>query len=443
VPTYPPGTVCCFAHGRIHLSSDALGHRYFYSSDILLPSDESSVLKWWENSYLNSGGGLGLPDDLGEIRGMAALQNSGDTASGIGPLVVLAQEGGAAFSVHLPREGVFDVGTGSSGAIPGTAKLLSPGWKDRQIGQILFYGGGTESPWSLARVNGDLLYRSQDGLRTVKVTATAAANTIVSNAAISSEVEPFMAFDRGASALDRISAASCSNRVLTTAARHGDAGHRGLVSLDLCVLTSLGETGMRAYDGMWTGVDAAKLLSIGSEFVVVAADGLMYRMVDSQWDVVDGVRRNVECQWMTRQLDFKAPAAKKRLEFVELWLRDLSGDVSIAVYYRPDNYAWWTKMDGSFSFSLPDALPPQERRRLRFKVASTNLPTYDGSIVSQGESFQFLVVWTGVATVQRLMALAHVETETPPRSSESCDFSELEASEGQIEQNDFSYPGGG
>lgn len=447
--SYPHGTVSCFAHGRIHISADEMGNKYFYSSDIMLAKDQSSVLKWWENMYLNGGGGLGMPDELGEIRGMAVMQNSQDTASGIGPLIVLAQDGAAAFSVNLPREGTFDLSTSSTnGSIATTAKMLTPGWKDRQIAQVLFYGGGTESPWSLARINGDLLYRSQDGIRTIKNVMSASGGSVVANAPMSAEVRPFIDLDSGASELDRVSAAATDNRILMTAGRNGAAGHSGLISLDVSVLSTLdctvdtkSDTKFIGYDGLWTGIDAAKVLTLDGAFVAIATDGRMYRLTKDPWDEIDGVRREIECQWMTRQFNFDKPGMLKRFKYAELWLTNMLGDVSVELYFRPDNFAWWTKLSGDAVWYCPMDLPVQERRRVRFKLDSNPAINYDGKPIASGESFQLLAVWTGQVTVQRLILVADTETESPPLSTTSCDFASIELGDGQILQNDFSYPG--
>lgn len=449
VPSYPHGTVSCFAHGRIHLSADELGNKYFYSSDLMLSRDQSSVLKWWENSYLNGGGGFGMPDELGEIRGMAVMQNSQDTASGIGPLIVLAQDGAAAFSIHLPREGTFDMATSSTnGTVSTQAKLLTPGWKDKQIAQVLFYGGGTESPWSLTRVNGDLVYRSQDGLRTVRNAISSSGGSLVANAAMSSEVNPFINFDSGADKLDQISAAATDNRVLMTAKRGDNGGHRGLISLDVCVLSTLdrtaddsNDTKFIGYDGLWTGIDVAKVLTLDGEFVAVATDGRMHRLTSNPWDEIDGVRRDIECQWITRQFNFEKPGMLKRFDYAELWLTNMLGDLSVEVYMRPDNFSWWTKLTGDAVWYCPMDLPAQERRRVRFTLGSTLATNYDGKQLSCGESFQLLVIWTGQATVQRTIIAANPESESPPLSTASCDFASIEIGEGQLLQNDFSYPG--
>jgi hypothetical protein len=449
-PKYPSGTVCCFAHGRIHLSSNDMDHRYFFSSDIMEISDQSSVLKWYEHTYLNEGGGLGLPDSMGEIRGMAVMQNSTDTASGIGPLIVIAQEGAAAFSVNLPREGVFDMSTSSTdGTVSATAKLLEPGWKDRQISQVLFYGGGTEAPWSLVRVNGDLLYRAHDGIRTIRSTfSSASSGATVANAPISAEVRPFMVRD-DIPAQQRMSAASVDNRVLVTAGHGPGAEYNGLVSLDLCVSSSLETAGggggarQTGYDGMWTGLKTVMVLEAGGELVFIAEDGRMYKLSESRWDMRGGVRRDIECQWMTGALGFDAPGLKKRLNYVDLWVRDMTGDVSVDVYFRPDNFEYWTQMDGSQTFSVPEGGQPQERRRVRFrpKLASHGYHVHDGSLVTTGESFQFLVIWRGDAAMHRLIATAYAESDGPPRSSEECAFAAIEPADDQLVQNDFSYTG--
>jgi len=447
-PAYPMGTVCCYAHGRTHLVCSTPGKRYFRSSDILISSDPESVLHWWEDSYLNSGGGMGLPDEMGYIRGMATMMNSDDTASGIGPMVVFAQDGVAAFSVNLPREGTYDLSISSADAnLTTSTKLLTPGWKDRQISQVLYYGNGTESPWSLCRVNGDLMYRSADGLRSVRATVATSTGAVVANPNMSAEVDPFVKFDSGAAELDRVSAASAGGRVLCTASRTG-TGYRGIISLDLAVLSLLdrtvdttSDTKYIAYDGLWTGLTVGKLLRSGDEIVIVATDGRIYCVSDNQWDVVDGTRREIECQYVTKSLDMKMPGVKKQLSYVDVWLRDMLGGVSLTVYFRPDNFPWWTRMGGTVDIECPDSLPPQERRRLRFISNLTDKCSYDGTNLNEGESFQFLLIWNGQATVHRLTAAALPVTESPPLSTGCCDFANMERDETQIEQDDFSYPG--
>lgn len=442
-PAYPPGTVCCFAHGRIHLSSTELNHRYFLSSDIMLPSNPKSVLMWWEDSYLNSGGGFGLPDEMGEIRAMSVLQNSSDTASGVGPMIVLAQDGAAAFSVNKPREGVFDMSAADKdGAVALSAKMIEPGWKDAQFSQVLFYGGGTESPWGAVRVNGDLLYRSLDGIRTVKATGAASAASVVTNAPISSEVQPFIDFDSGALELDRVSAVSADNRVLITAGRKENY-YQGIIALDMNVMSSMRQQqGQIAYDGLWTGINVAKVLSVDGILLIVANDGRIYKVVKDRWDVVDGKRRDIECQWITKKTDFRAPTLRKTLDYVDLWVRDLHGRVDIEVYYRPDNYEWWTRMSDVVSINAPKDLPRQERRRLRFKPNFTHITSYDGTIITKGDTFQFLVRWRGEAIIHRLTVLGSAEMESPPISVDHCDFSNIEIEPTtQILQDDFSYQG--
>jgi len=264
---------------------------------------------------------------------------------------------------------------------------------------------------------------------------------------MSAEVAPFVALDSGA-LLDRISAASADNRVLMTAGRTGAAGHRGLIALDVRVLSTLdrsadttNDTNFIGYDGLWTGVNTAKIMTLDGGFVIVAADGRMYNLSSSQWDVVDGVRRDIECQWMTRQDNLKKPGIRKRFEYAEVWVTDMSGDVSMDLYFRPDNFPYWTKTGDSYSWHCPLDLPPQEHRRIRFKPSGSNRYNYDGAPLLTGESFQFLAVWRGQATIQRLTFSAAPETESPPLSTSGCDFASIELEEGQIVQNDFSYPG--
>jgi len=445
-PSFPIGTIALFVHGRIHLvaATGALNRRYFLSSDILLPADPSSVLRWWENEYLNSGGGLGLPEEMGDIRGMSVLRQTDATASGLGALLVFAQSGVAAFNVFQPREGTFDITLSDGATIFVQPRLLTPGWKDKQIAQVLFRGAGTESPWAIANVNGDIFYRSQDGWRTLRQTMQASQGSMTANAPASAEVKPFIALDTGVSKLDRISATTGDHRLLMTASRQTDESYAGIISFDSNTLTTLGQPPLAAFDGLWTGFNFVKLLSSSSDILAIASDGRVYRQGATQYDVKDSVNIPIECQIVTKQLSFRSGANAWRgmveLRFLDVWAKDIEGTLNLAVYYRPDNHPWWTPM-GTKTIVVAAGSPAEERRRLRFNPCNTTamVAAAEGSPMTQGETFQFLLIWTGQMTLRRLYCEATPLQESPPRLTSDPKNGTISRSADQILQDDFTY----
>lgn len=447
-PTFPAGSIVCYAHGRLHMVSSEMDRRYFLSSDILLPSEPVSVLRWWENMYLNSGGGMGLPEEMGEIRAMAVMRQSTTTASGMGALVVFAQHGVAAFNVFLPRAGAFDIVV--SGDVTSAAyvkpKLLTPGWKDQQISQVLFSGAGTECPWAVANVNGDLFYRSQDGWRTLKHTAQAAAGSILGNAPASAEVQPFIDYDPVPSTW--MSAGVHDHRLFMTCRGQSDRSHPGLVVLNSNALTTLSQNPAVAFEGLWTGFDVVKIVGTPARLLLVCRDGRIYEQHALRHDLPGTGAVPVECQVMTKQLSYsmnsggRAVAAEgvlKELDFVDLWCTDVVGTVPVSVYYRPDNHPYWTLMETRV---IEAGTVPEERRRLRFTtcpVSSRDKMSRQGSRLTQGETFQFLVVWTGEMTLRRLYTEASVLTEAPPALTADPACATITLQTGQIVQDDFSY----
>jgi hypothetical protein len=443
-PSFPPGSIVCYAHGRLHMVSSVMERRYFLSSDILLPSEPESVLRWWENMYLNSGGGMGLPEEMGEIRAMAVMRQSTTTASGMGALVVFAQHGVAAFNVFLPRAGSFDivVSGDATNATYVKPKLLTPGWKDQQISQVLFYGSGTECPWAVANVNGDLFYRSQDGWRTLKHTAQAATGSLIANAPASSEVQPFIDYDPVPS--QWMSAGVHDHRLFMTCSGQDDRSHLGLIVYNSNTLTTLGQQPAAAFEGLWTGFDVVKLVGTPSRMLMVCSDGRIYEQHALRHDLPGAAAVPVECQLMTKQLAYRAgdktaEGFMKELDFVDLWCTDVVGTVSVSVYYRPDNHPYWTLTETRV---IEAGTVPEERRRFRFTtcpVSSRDKMSRQGSRLTQGETFQFLVIWTGEMTLRRLYTEASVLTEAPPVLTADPACATITLQTGQIVQDDFSY----
>jgi hypothetical protein len=438
------GTVAHFCHGRIHLvptyvpGTNDDGRQYFISSDILLPNEPTEVLKWTENTYLNEGGAFGLPDELGHIRAMGSQRNAA-TGNGVGALIVFARNGVAAFNVALPRQGIFELD--ESGAP--TTTMVSPGWKDQSIAQVLFYGAGTDSPWSVVCVNNDLAYRGLDGIRFIQYSGTRArsgsAQNALSNLPMSSEVDPYLALD-GAQ-LTRVSGEFGLNRLLMTSVPSGDdRTFKGIISMDTAVASGIGTLLSPAYDGIWTGLKFAGVVSafrLGRPTIFCFSEGpsAIHRLDDTVKR--DGVAKDIESKIETKAMFTAAPFTSKELKSVDLWVSGMTHDVDVEVYYRPDNYPLWTRM-GSRALRVGTGSLPQERRRIQFQASGAGGDRLGGSL-RVGNTFQFLIVWRGWAQIDRMLAEATEKAESPADCRDETIGTVIAASATHVASNDFSY----
>ena len=134
----PTGTAMAYGMGRLWV---ALNGRELIAGDI--NNGPTSPLEFTENDYLNEGGKFLIPGGAGDITGMAFIANL-DTSLGQGPLQVFTKK--SIFSINAP----VDRDT----------------WKNLQ-NPIQTQSGiaGTLSQDSIVSVNGDLFYRSRDGMR--------------------------------------------------------------------------------------------------------------------------------------------------------------------------------------------------------------------------------------------------------------------------------------
>lgn len=434
------GTIAHFCHGRIHLvpryvpGTEDSGSRYFISSDILLPNLPSNVLDWTEALYLNSGGAFGLPDDLGDIRALASQRNAA-TGSGVGALVVFARNGVAAFNVALPREGVYD-GVDNP-------QLISPGWKDQAIGQVLFYGSGTDSPWAVVNVNNDLAYRGFDGIRFLQYSGNRARSGSVQNALsnlpMSSEVRPYL--DQDGPQLARVSGVFGLSRLLMSTVPSGNTRtFKGLVSLDTAIASGIGTELPPAYDGIWTGLSVGGVVSAfrngtPAVYVFTESPSAIYRIDETS--KLDNGTQPIQSKIETKALFAASPFIAKELQYVDLWVSGLVHSTEFVVYYRPDNYPLWTRM-GERRIEIGEGSLPQERRRLRFSAAGCGGSRPHGSL-RVGNTFQFLIEWRGWAQLDRLLAEASEQKESPPLCSDDPDGAVIEADDDHIAANDFTY----
>lgn len=413
---FPPGHVMAYGHNRAHVvvsnvydplsheKSSDLGRRFFRSGDLLDPSDTTTGLLFTEDQYLSEGGAHTLPTEMGFINGLAFFRNA-QTGTGVGALVVFAREGVSAFAVNSPRTQ----------------------WGSIDISQVLFTSAGTESPRSIVAVNDDLLFRSHDGFRTVKYTASREANGsgALSCLPISYEIYPTILQDPR-ELLPYVSAAFADNRVfMTTGGVSGDEPYFKYVAvLDTAPLASItSQTPAPAYDGFYTGLNFLQVLRArydGRDTLFAftrSADGeleLWKLEDDTSEEYVDGVDTPTQCRIKTRGFVFGNLDTLKTFDFIDLWVSDVRGPASVTAYWRADGYELWNECNTiSFCADMTESgAQPQSRYRIRLQPADETYDPVSGRSTDVGACFQFCIEWTGRLKIEKILFNATEATDT-------------------------------
>ena len=450
----PIGTIMQYVFGRLHLKPNLVpgtnddGGRYFVSGDIILADDPRSALVFEESTYLSGGGAHALPNEMNEIFGMSTFRNSA-TGTGYGALLIFGRNGVSAFDMSLSRQS----------------------WATQQLSQVLFYGAGTRSPWSPVNVNDDVLYRSQDGLRSIRYTqsTTAGASALsLSNVPMSQEIREYIAGEL-TGYLPYVSTAFTDNRFFMTAMGTNDRYFRGLVSLDWANLYTLTQLATPSYDGIWTGLKFGQVLTaflndVPTTFVVSGPTSAVYRFdpaLTADWapsiyvpqedidlpPVLTPQTRAIESTVITGALapsDDSDPDFfnQKKLRWLELRVSDIQRDTTFQVYYRPKGYPLWATMGNSFTVQVGAGSLPQTRRKIRFSVPETAgfCDPANKEQLSNGVEFQFAIRLTGYAQLDTIRVMATIEGERPPSPcSETEEVTIVASATAGVALDDFSY----
>lgn len=260
----PVGSVMAYGQGRLFVASpnrfevkalDFVGTHVNKTSGkdsqgntvYPLKDPRASILFNTEDQYLSGGGSFLMPSYMGRITGMRFLPTK-DVAAGQGDLYVFCEFGAASFKVGEARA--------SWGA---TQRFQS----------LLFDKIGSVGPDAFAGVNGDLFFRSADGIRTYRNAAASLED--YGNTALSSEIDKFLDQEPLKLLYNVSMAYTNDSRLLMTAqpveippATINDKTslcYKALVSMDLRPLNRASNKSSLVYDGLWTGLDFLQLFS--------------------------------------------------------------------------------------------------------------------------------------------------------------------------------------
>jgi hypothetical protein len=218
---YGMGRICTIVNGRDVAFGDLYG-----SHDLEDPAD--SLPLFTERNFLAEGGDAAIPFNQGIATGMAFFPQL-DTSTGNGQLMVFAERGAASFFMSLPREL----------------------WKTSAFQILALLTTGMRGHRSLAAVNEDLWFRSDDGMRTYRQARSEASGW--AHIPLSTNVKQFLGNDSGW-LLKYASSIYFDNRIIITTGpvwNQGRPYHTSMLVVDFDIVSSFGTRFKPAWDGQW------------------------------------------------------------------------------------------------------------------------------------------------------------------------------------------------
>lgn len=332
----PIGGPMVYGKGRLAVAKDntytmgdLVGAAPSYSRD--------NVINFTENEFIAEGGSFAVPQ--GPITGLIYGANL-DTTLGDGDLYVFTHNNVYAFQAPIDRTI----------------------WKDLQypIQRYAALNFGSVNHNSLVLMNGDVAYRAEDGVRTVKYARRDFSDW--GQTPISRQMYRALRYDTR-QLLTYASAVNFDNRLLMTvqpqqsqryAYPDGPSGsgvyHRGLAVLDYHLVSGMGQKFPPAWEGVWTGLNILQIVTIGIGanrrcFVFALSNDkricLWEITRENTFDFDGGA--DVPIQWImeTRSMTAGEPSSQKKLEGAEFWYDQVAGQIEIGIKYRPDLEQCW------------------------------------------------------------------------------------------------------
>lgn len=408
----PPGEIGAYGWGRIWISRS--GGRTYEGGNLVYGKTNSraDILGWDENDYLNEGGSFAVPYNAGPITSMQFLATQ-DTSLGQGPLIIGTPN--MVFSNQAPVDRTV--------------------WKNLRnpIQTIALLEYGPEGGRCFTNINGDIWYRSGDGARSFMVARRNFAQP--GNVPMSREVSPILDFD-DAALLGYASGVYFDNRFLMTVAPERTVygvEHKGLVPINFDLVSNLGQKSPPAWEGLWTGLNIFQLSKArikkkerafamangcdGIEFWEILRNGIADQYTRNVDEVVYIQTSQIEQVYETRSEAYGDPEQLKSLHMGELYIDEISDNVTIAIKFRPDQYPAWVDWETvSFCASVSQCAPPTpgeftctvwKPRANSYFAAKVKLPqppetcnTIAKQIVRLGNEFQFRLEVTGKCRIR-------------------------------------------
>jgi hypothetical protein len=425
-PELPAGRMGAYGMGRVWMSLP--DGRQFMAGDIVGgPSGtqalqyRDAVLHSSENSFIAGGGYFAVPGTMGQITAMI-FASTLDVSLGQGPLQVMTPT--SCFSCYAPT----DRTTWQTVTNPILTQSL--------------IGKGSVSQWSTVNANGDIMFRATDGIRSL-ILARQAFDTWA-NVPSSHEMDRVLAQD-DQSMIGFASSIVFDNRLIMTCnpkrKLNGGFGSGGLIALNFDPLSNIRGKLPAAYDGLWTGLNASQLIegqfdgvdrayAIAALTVNATNSVEIYEICPSPIDVFSSLPVFAEAQWPAddeiydnstvpiiwtgeTSVLFKAskPGSQDfhRLIDGELQIDNLTDTVDFAVFYRPDQYPFWTEWFSWQECAKKDSSISSPQFRPRMGLGEPSSKPCDVSTkrtLREGYTFQFKIIIQGHCRVLALRVKA-------------------------------------
>lgn len=386
----------------------------------ILTGQESDVLNFQEDDYLSTGGVLAAPTQMGKIRSLA-FPTISDTATGQGDLLAFCDNGVCSFAVSQPR----------------SSWKKSPAFTRVTLADIGVLGDRT-----VTNVNGDIFFRSHDGIRSYR--NAAATQDSPGQNSISSELRNIFTSDSSGQAVDGSGIYFDSRYLMLLWGRPSYLGNQNvysaIASLDFGPVQRNNRANVTspAYDGIWTGLNIYQIVrGIFSQkeraFGFVDNFGVLSlyelrpeKVLDSSFSVNTPIKSILE----TRSFEFEKPYTLKKLSRADIWLSNLQGQVDFKVYFRPDKFPCWiewtnfqknaqmeycpTSME-EYLAKVPTSLP-QFRPQVRLTTPPDTIDPSTNRLFRMGYEFQLRIEWVGCASIDKV--LIHTDDVVEPINGE-------------------------
>ena len=307
----PVGTMMAYGMGRICVvvnKRDVAFGDLYGSHDLPDPAD--SLILFTERNFLSEGFDAAIPFQQGIATGIVFFPQL-DTSTGNGQLLVFAERGAASFHLSLPRD--F--------------------WKTSSFQILALLTTGLRGHRSIAVVNEDLWFRSDDGVRSFRQARSEASGW--AHIPLSTNVRQYMEND-SQWMLKYASSIYFDNRIMTTVTpvpNQGRPHHNGMVVVDFDVVSSFGNAIKPCWDGHWKFPSDIKVLQmltgqfngVTRAFAFCLDENNENQLFEiSKKEVNDWDEQRIEWEFVTRSMDFSR-ISKESSPFNEVELYD--GDI--------------------------------------------------------------------------------------------------------------------
>lgn len=333
-----PGRMGTYGMGRnVYALVDGqqflFGDLVFGSSGTKAQNFRDSVLQETENSFIVGGGNFAVPGNNGDIKAMTFTANL-DASLGQGPLQVFTF--GSVFSCQVPVDRL-------------TWQMVQ-----NPILTESLIANGAQGQDSTQLANGDTIFRSVDGLRSLILARQDFG--VWGNTPISFEVNDILNTDNPA-LLSYGSSVVFDNRYLTTCtptAISQGVIHTGLIALNFDPLSSLRGKEPSVFDGLWTGLNIFKIIkgvfqNVERCFAFCWNTNLnqleLYELITSDsLQFADNNTTAIYWNLETSSLRFGQDGKTReylRLNNGEFYIDELHGTLKYEVWYKPDQWPCW------------------------------------------------------------------------------------------------------